>query len=681
MILRIAALVLFLLSNPEVGGQVASVTTTTGDGLNDCKQTHSIPVLEVIPGGGWDNLRNIDMGRDGAYLIPDEIFVIPPKHSNLDINSEIIENWMDYKNSTASSMNAEVSFFSFLNGKFSKDIERVRTHQVKESTFTVRIQVRNSVYKVKASVSFKLDSRFKQHLLAIGSHMENNRSSAARYETEMLIVHYGTHVLTQLDAGANLLQEDEVKHSFVSDGKKSSVTTAIGASFFKMLKGKSSSTVTDEFMKNYDSNKIHSRIESNVGELYYPGMTLQRWQDSIENHLIAIDRFGLPLHVLINPHTLPDLPSPTVAKISESVEKAINMYYTVNTHPGCVNVDSPNFDFPANVDDHSCESLNTNFAFGGVYQTCVAVTGSNPQSLCKTLEQKNPLTGGLSCPPRYNAVTLSSQIGEQGYYQNESHRKCHICKNKCKKVHHVRKVRFTAYWCAAPGTVPQASGLLFGGLYTTNSENPLTRSHSCPTAFYPLSLFDTMKVCVSNDYELGFHSSVPFGGFVSCENGNPLADTRCPRGFSPHLADIVQSCQVMYCVKSGVFTGGKLLPIRLPPFSPQTAVAAELTSTGKDTLLEIGETQVPTQGQVSGYTHVAGSERKSAECYAQPGVLTGSYHINHAFKNILIIPPKEKKKFTQYPESVEMMWFLNSVGCRRFSPATAMSLPHAHNCT
>eukprot|EP00062_Callorhinchus_milii_P025027 gi/632985561/ref/XP_007909750.1/ PREDICTED: macrophage-expressed gene 1 protein-like [Callorhinchus milii] len=643
MTLIIVAAGLFLLSCPEFGVEGSSLKTTSENGLYECKLIHSIPVLEVVPGGGWDNLRNIDMGRimdisyhqcktteDGAYLIADEIFVIPQKHSGLDIHSEIIENWKYYKSTTASSINAEVSFFSFLNGKFSKNTQRVRIHEMNDKTFTARTQVRNFVYKVKSSVSFKLDSRFKQHLLAIGSHMENNRSSAARYESEMLIVNYGTHVLTQLNAGANLLQEDEVKQSFLSETTKSAVTTAIASSFFKTLKSQTSSTVTEEFMKKYATYRTHSRIESNGGTPYYPGMTLQMWQDSIENHLIAIDRSGLPLHVLINQHTLPDLPSPTVARISQAVEKAINMYYMVNTHPGCVDMNSPNFDYQANLDDHSCESPNTNFTFGGVYQECVAVFGANAQSMCPALEQKNPLTGGLSCPPQYTAVQLSSQFRDQGYYQNECHRKCHVfCKKKCHNVYHVRRVRFTTYWCAATGSVPYTSGLLFGGLYTTKSKNPLTNFPSCPLTFYALSLFDNMKVCVSNDFELGFRSSVPFGGFISCESGNPLADTAasnpslqssvptnpsgysksCPRGFSQHVADIIQSCQVLYCVKSGAFTGGELLPIRLPPFSTQPLQAVGLPSTENYTMQWMDETQVPTQGQGAGYTRTAGSER------------------------------------------------------------------------
>jgi hypothetical protein len=34
-----------------------------------------------------------------------------------------------------------------------------------------------------------------------------------------------------------------------------------------------------------------------------------------------------------------------------------------------------------------------------------------------------------------------------------------------------------------------------------------------------------MYVCISDDYELGAQYSIPFGGFMSCSAGNPLAMT------------------------------------------------------------------------------------------------------------------------------------------------------------
>lgn len=112
-----------------------------------------------------------------------------------------------------------------------------------------------------------------------------------------------------------------------------------------------------------------------------------------------------------------------------------------------------------------------------------------------------------------------------------------------------------------------------------------------PAGYIPLNLFESLKVCVSLDYELGYKFSVPFGGFFSCIMGNPLVNSdtakdigapslkKCPGGFSQHLAVISDGCQVSYCVKAGIFTGGSLLPVRLPPYTKPPLMSQVATNT------------------------------------------------------------------------------------------------------
>lgn len=124
--------------------------------LRQCRASTNISItaLEVLPGGGWDNLRNMDAGRvmnisyfqcqtteDGLYLIPDEVFVVPHKETGVETNSEIISSWLDQKSSTSHSINADISFLSVLNGKFSTENQRMKIHQVKDSSTTARVQV------------------------------------------------------------------------------------------------------------------------------------------------------------------------------------------------------------------------------------------------------------------------------------------------------------------------------------------------------------------------------------------------------------------------------------------------------------------------------------------------------------------------------------------------------------
>ncbi|XP_048215897.1 macrophage-expressed gene 1 protein [Perognathus longimembris pacificus] len=607
--LRAAVLLLWVVAGCCMRSDSAPVETDPA-GFQACKNALKLPVLEVLPGGGWDNLRNVDMGRvldltythcktteDGEYIIPDAVFTIPQKQSNLEMNSEILESWMNYQSSTAASINTELSLFSKVNGKFSAEFQRIKTLQVRDQAITTRAQVRNLVYTVKINPTSQLSREFQKELMDICDRLENNQTRMATYLAELLVLNYGTHVITSVDAGAALVQEDHLKSAFLQDsqGSHTSITAAAGVTFLNIINFKLEENYTSQnsLTKGYLANRTHSRVQSMGGVPFYPGITLRGWQQGITNHLVAVDRTGLPLHFFIKPDQLPALPGPLVKKLSKTVESAVKRYYDFNTYPGCTNVNSPNFNFQANTDDGSCEGKMTNFSFGGVYQECTQLSGSTV-NLCQHLEQKNPLTGNFSCPSGYRAVHLLSQIHEEGYNHLECHRKCTLyifCKTACEDVFQVAKAEFRAFWCAASGKVADNSGLLFGGLFSSKSMNPLTNAQSCPAGYIPLSLFETLKVCASQDYELGYKFSVPFGGFFSCAVGNPLVNSaistdlggpslqKCPGGFSQHLALISDGCQISYCVKAGVFTGGFLPPARLPPYTHPPLMSQAATNT------------------------------------------------------------------------------------------------------
>ncbi|KAK5871078.1 hypothetical protein PBY51_003979 [Eleginops maclovinus] len=584
----------------------------------------SVPAMEVLPGGGWDNLRNMDTGRvmnisyfqcqtteDGLYLIPDEVFVIPHKETGVETSSEIISSWLEQKSSTSHSINADISYLSVLNGKFSKENQRMKTHQVKDSSTTTRVQVRNFIYTVKAYPDFTLDARFTQQAKEIAEAIENNQTRHAEYLSERMVLDYGTHVITSVDAGATLVQEDYLRSSYVSDNlsESSSVKAQAGFNFFDKLKFDISSQNTQQSssLQTYQSNIQYSLIQSHGGGTpFYPGITLQKWQESTRNNLVAIDRSGFPLHYCINTNTFPDLPQPTVDKVAVAVSQAVERYYKVNMRPGCVDVNSKNFNFQANIDDASCEGPATNLSFGGVYQECVHLS-SDAGPLCAALAHKNPETGDFSCRSPYNATLLRSEVRQEGYSSYECYDQSYSCwvlltchHQVCQHNYHVRSARINTYWCSVSGKAPDNSGYLFGGIYSPSLLNPLTNAKSCPPNFIPLHfLSDGQVICVSHDYETGTSHSVPFGGLFSCQSSNPLAggQRRCPPKFSQHLASLSDGCEILYCVQSGLFTGGELLPVRLPPFTKPPLVSMQATNTvmvmteGDKSWVRVGQTK------------------------------------------------------------------------------------------
>lgn len=421
---------------------------------------------------------------------------------------------------------------------------------------------------------------------------------------------YGTHVITSVDAGAILLEEDYLRSSYVSDSSSDSSTikAQAGFNFFDKLKFDISSqnTQSSSSLQTYQTNIQYSLTQSHGGIPFYPGITLQKWQESTRNNLVAIDRSGFPLHYFISPNTIPDLPRPTISKVALTVSRAIERYYKVNTRPGCVDINSKNFNFQANVDDSSCEGPATNLSFGGVYQECVQLS-SDAGPLCDALAQKNPDTGGFSCQSPYTPTLLRSEVRQQGYTAYECHQQRYRCwlvahchRQVCQDNYHVRSARINTYWCSVNGKAPDNSGYLFGGIYSPSQMNPLTNAKSCPQNFIPVKfLSDGEVICVSKDYETATRFSVPFGGLFSCQSSNPLARSqrRCPPQFSQHLASVSDGCEILYCVQSGLFTGGQLLPIRLPPFSNPSLVSMQATNTvmvmteGEQNWVRVGKTK------------------------------------------------------------------------------------------
>ena len=315
---------------------------------------------------------------------------------------------------------------------------------------------------------------------------------------------------------------------------------------------------------------------------------------ALENDLVALDRSGDPLYYVVSTATLPDLPQSTIYKVYDHIKAAVEVYYKHNTYPGCTDKDAPNFSFIANEDDGSCEPPASNHTFGGVYQTC---NGSS--DLCAGMEQKNPLTGDFSCTDEYEAVLLQDGTKQLTTSSHECH-SCWLFFKCCDDKTYYAESTYSAYWCPAKGIVDENNGFLFGGLFSSMSTNPLTGSRTCPSRFYALRLLKDLVICVSDDYELGFRTSLPFAGLFSCKSGNPLALSTtsivnttasvnsttiqhslmsymveqgssswprgCPPRFSHHLAVVDNGCEISYCIQTGALSRQSLPKIKRPPF-------------------------------------------------------------------------------------------------------------------
>ncbi|BFZ08575.1 hypothetical protein BsWGS_11615 [Bradybaena similaris] len=581
--------------------------------------------FEVMPGIGWDNLRNVEAGLvvsynftqckttdDGRLLIPDNVFTVPIKFSAVDTFAELYDHWLNASSTTSNTINLEAGLSTSrvsVSGKFSYEHEQVKSKQIEDKAMTTRVQLRYTRYEAKLQPDPVLSPQFKSRLLSIAANVQMNRTEQALYEGQLLVRDFGTHVLTSVTAGAALVKDDYLQRQYVLDHaeQKTNILASASASFFSVFKisasyGHTSDKQTDDM---YSKMMTHSYIKSHGGPLYKVGnMSLDDWTEGVDENLVPIDRSGDPLYFLVTPGMLPELPATTVADVEKIVRQSIELYYEMNTIRGCTKLGAPNFSFSANFDDGSCHSKPTNLTFGGVFQTCT----TNGQFLyhdpCTGLNVVNTKTGSMNCPKSYTAIELQS--GRKNA-QTENRRDCHGCWlffECCHTSQFYAEAEYSTYWCAATGPVAAESGYLFGGLYTSTSENLVIGAKGCPATYYARQMFTDLNICISDDYEFGQQFSVPFGGFFSCKSGNPLAadgvhpvgskkvaatnslksfmerngnswPSKCPDGYSQHLATDDMGCSIHYCVQTGALSGPALPPVKRPPFMNKPAVLLE----------------------------------------------------------------------------------------------------------
>ena len=140
--------------------------------------------MTVLPGTGFDNMRNIDMGQvffynystcsvsnDEKYLLPDSVFLLPILQSKVDLFSEYFNHWDNYTSTTAFSINLNVGFAK-INGKFSDEYNTVKSQQVNSNSKTTRVQVRNRLYTIKQQPDSQLHPTFKSRLVDLARNIQ-----------------------------------------------------------------------------------------------------------------------------------------------------------------------------------------------------------------------------------------------------------------------------------------------------------------------------------------------------------------------------------------------------------------------------------------------------------------------------------------------------------------------------
>ena len=85
---------------------------------------------------------------------------------------------------------------------------------------------------------------------------------------------------------------------------------------------------------SYTKNVMDSKAFTYGGPPVRNNLTIENWEDNLLNNLVSIDREGAPLHFIITPDVLPELPEETTFQLSSIVLKSLQLYYKNNAITG-----------------------------------------------------------------------------------------------------------------------------------------------------------------------------------------------------------------------------------------------------------------------------------------------------------------------------------------------------------
>lgn len=565
-----------------------------------------------MPGGGWDNLRNKDMGLvgdlsfsdcvlsdDGMYVIPKNVILYARKESAMESMSEIMEHFSNYTSSISMSINAGSSGVLDsigISGKLSEDFQQVKSVSVRNKLQIGRTQLRYRLYSAKMQPDFKLSPALTNRLTDIVSALVNNRTKLARYLSDLIVRDFGTHAVTSVEAGGILEKLDFFQSNSITnkDFLQNKFSASMSVSFFNILGVDlgSSSTVSKEDIQEYSKSVRKTAIRSFGGPILGARPKLEDWVKTLPENLVPVDREGEPLYSVINRHSLPNMPMTHLLQLRKQIEDAVMRYYKANIVKGCMDPNSQNFDPIANVAGH-CQAPANNYSFAGVYQTCEESNPGAGMDLCAGEvggSLVNLITGKMSCPSGYDPTLLLSTVGRTGRRCWEKTRKCWLfftCSDGVECTD--SQTTLTAYWCSARRGVrlQPNSGMVYGGAYAGDGRfiNDITQAKSCPEFFRAHKIGRDIYLCLSMDLSSASKHRIPFGGFFSCHSGNPMMELksglvsstrfkeeatksespkRCPDSFSQVTLDTIDGCAVMQCIKG--LSGIVRQPIRRPPF-------------------------------------------------------------------------------------------------------------------
>ncbi|CAM4838271.1 unnamed protein product [Rotaria magnacalcarata] len=496
--------------------------------------------VDIYPGFSWDHLRFIDLAPlyevsnfNRSHLFQSCIEMIPINENNIEMGSIEIDTFNSRSSEYASNVmiGGSAGFVAFkIGGSYSKEYQTTKKEQGQEKTITLRNQIDYIMVDVILLSSCPLHPQVKRDLIDIAKYLANNNSLLATYLVQLL----------------NKKIRNTLYKSFI----------------FGLSASYSSSSVHSQATINEYKAKINRKIvNSKGGDIFIMGAHMQEWQTSVNNRPVIIRRAVENLTYVIQTEKIPELTDKALSKVRKEIDEAINTYVEMNTVRGCMNRNSPSFNWVANLDDSACAPAEQTIQFGGFIRTC-SEDARMPQKR-SGLRTQNYYTNSYQCKPNF----IMHLLHTTAQYESISTEHCWKCGflwlQKCCDTTYIGQgrrdlnldgcSRNISQQLTASGTIDIRSSYVFGGSFTTVKVNPVTNAYNCPLGLIQAYDIDGIKVCLSERITSSPDTLPRYGGMYSCERANIATGSHtktCPAGYSAYVMGSVNgNCLLEVCLK------------------------------------------------------------------------------------------------------------------------------------
>uniref|UniRef100_A0AC35GUU5 Macrophage-expressed gene 1 protein n=1 Tax=Panagrolaimus sp. PS1159 TaxID=55785 RepID=A0AC35GUU5_9BILA len=319
--------------------------------------------LAGIIGFGWDDLQSIRTKPvffeefklcraepTGHYLLPDTIVAVPVLKVKLDEMANYYENFQNFKekisNTFVGAASGEYAWLS-ASASFSKINKKTKENFAKYKSSLLYTKLQYDAFNLYQDSVGLLAPGFIDRIEQISYSVSQKLTYQAKYLAEMIVKDYGTHYVSSANTGAMIEQKTFIESYFAFEGNATleGVRIAAAAKFGRFFNAffsnhQSASVVDQQALTNITkSSFLETNGGPDINKILSDNATF-----NIEN-IVPYNFNGDWLYQVVSKRNFPNISIDLLLNIQHLIKNATETYYEKNTIHGCMDMNSPNFDF------------------------------------------------------------------------------------------------------------------------------------------------------------------------------------------------------------------------------------------------------------------------------------------------------------------------------------------------